>query len=238
MKGDIPQRVAIFYIVSVLIMGMIVPSTDPSLTDNSGTAASPFVIAFNRAGVKVLPSIINAVILTSAFSSGNSCTFLSSRTLHGLALDGFAPKVFLRVNRWGVPYVCVALASCFGALAYLGLGSTSLQAFEWLVNLVTTAGLIAWCVICITYLRFFVSVPSPFPSPSLIGRIQYAMRSQGVSRTRLPYRAPLQPYSTWFAVVIITLILIFCGFSAFTPSFSYSRPSLLLPLPYSAEGDS
>ena len=151
------QRVVIFYIISVLIMGMIVPSTDPSLTANSGTAASPFVIAFNRAGVKVLPSIINAVILTSAFSSGNSCTFLASRTLHGLALDGFAPRVMLRVNKWGVPYVCVAIASCFGALAYLGLGTTSLQAFEWLVNLVTTAGLIAWCIICVTYLRFYVS---------------------------------------------------------------------------------
>lgn len=151
------QRVAIFYILSVLIMGMIVPSTDPSLTASSGTAAaSPFVIAFNRANVRALPSIINAVILTSAFSSGNSCTFLASRTLHGLALDGFAPKVFLRVNRWGVPYVCVGLASCFGALAYLGMGTTSLQAFLWLVNLVTTAGLIAWCVICVTYLRFFV----------------------------------------------------------------------------------
>jgi len=151
------QRVVIFYIISVLIMGMIVPSTDPSLTANSGTAASPFVIAFNRAGIKVLPSIINAVILTSAFSSGNSCTFLASRTLHGLALDGFAPNFFLWVNRWGVPYVCVGLASCFGALAYLGLGTTSLQAFLWLVNLVTTAGLIAWCVICVAYLRFFVS---------------------------------------------------------------------------------
>ena len=203
-------------------MGMIVPSTDPSLTANSGTAASPFVIAFNRAGVKVLPSIINAVILTSAFSSGNSCTFLASRTLHGLALDGFAPRFMLRVNKWGVPYVCVAIASCFGALAYLGLGTTSLQAFEWLVNLVTTAGLIAWCAICVTYLRFYVSDPTI--QVSVYQRrisCQYAMRSQGVSRSRLPYRAPLQPYATWLAMVIIILILIFCGFSAFTPVWSY-----------------
>ena len=139
-------------------MGMIVPATSKELVTQSGTAASPFVIAFNGAGVKVLPSIINAVILTSAFSSGNSCTFLASRTLFGLALDGFAPRVFLWVNRWGVPYVCVATASLFGALAYLALGTTSSQAFEWLVNIVTTAGLIAWCLICVTFLRFHVSI--------------------------------------------------------------------------------
>ncbi|ORX38991.1 amino acid transporter [Kockovaella imperatae] len=198
-------RVAIFYIISVLIMGMIVPANALDLVDKSGTAASPFVIAFDRAGVKVLPSIINAVILTSAFSSGNSCTFLASRTMYGLALDGFAPSVFLRVSRWGVPYVCVFVSSLFGSLAYLSLGATAMQAFGWLVNIVTTAGLIAWCVICITFIRF-----------------ERGMRIQGISRTRLPYKAPLQPYLTWFASIVITLILLFCGFSAFTPTFSYS----------------
>ena len=55
------------------------------------------------------------------------------------------------------------------------------------------------------------------------------MRSQGVSRDRLPYRAPLQPYATWLAMVIIILILIFCGFSAFTPVWSYCEPTTFVP---------
>lgn len=64
-------------------------------------------------------------ILTSAFSSGNSCTFLASRTLHGLALDGHAPDIFLRLNRFGVPYIAVFASSAWGALAYLSVNQGS-----------------------------------------------------------------------------------------------------------------
>lgn len=55
------------------MVGLIVPSNDEDLLSGGGTAAaSPFVIAATRAGIKVVPSIINAVVLTSAWSSGNS----------------------------------------------------------------------------------------------------------------------------------------------------------------------
>jgi amino acid transporter len=52
---------------------LLVSSDDPLLLKSTGTAAqSPFVIAAERAGVKVVPHIINAIVLTSAWSSGNS----------------------------------------------------------------------------------------------------------------------------------------------------------------------
>lgn len=102
-------------------MGLIVPSNDPSLLRSTGTAAqSPFVIAATNAGIKVVPSIINAIVLTSAWSSGNSGNNKSmylrghclanmiraglltgSRTLYGMAREGHAPKIFLRTNRMG-----------------------------------------------------------------------------------------------------------------------------------------
>ncbi|KAJ5662324.1 Amino acid/polyamine transporter I [Penicillium maclennaniae] len=60
-------RVSIFYLAAVLIVGMLVSSADPRLGDDSGTAAtSPFVLAASDAGIKVIPSIVNAVCLTSA----------------------------------------------------------------------------------------------------------------------------------------------------------------------------
>lgn len=44
-------------------LGLLVPYNDPNLAISTGTAQqSPFVIAFQRAGIKVLPSIINAVV--------------------------------------------------------------------------------------------------------------------------------------------------------------------------------
>lgn len=62
-----------FEVLSIFMVGLIVPSNDKDLLQSTGTAAqSPFVIAATRAGIKVVPSIINAVVLTSAWSSGNS----------------------------------------------------------------------------------------------------------------------------------------------------------------------
>lgn len=162
-------RVLIFYVVSILIVGMLVPYNDPNLGISTGDAQqSPFVIAFQRAGIKVLPSIINAIVCTSAFSCGSACVFLASRTLYGLAEDKQAPQILLRTNRFGTPYMAVAASLIFMPLVYLSLGSNSSVVFGWFVNITTIAGLIGWLVIEITYLRFY-----------------YALKVQGISRDRM-----------------------------------------------------
>lgn len=46
-------RIAMFYVLGILITGMIVPSNDPKLLSKSGNAASsPYVIAMSNAGIK------------------------------------------------------------------------------------------------------------------------------------------------------------------------------------------
>ena len=50
-------RILLFYILGTLVIGLLVPSTNKSLLLNSGTAASPFVIAIETAGIKSLPSV-------------------------------------------------------------------------------------------------------------------------------------------------------------------------------------
>ena len=71
------------------------------------------VIAANLAGIKVVPHIINAVVLTSAWSSGNSGMLNGSRALYGIAREGHAPKVFTQCNRYGIPYVAVCSIGAF-----------------------------------------------------------------------------------------------------------------------------
>lgn len=101
-------RIVTFYIFGILITGMLVPYDDPDLLNGSGTATqSPYVIAIRRAGIRTLPSIINAAIFTSAFSAGNSFLFCSSRILYGLAIRGQAPKVFAHCTKNGLPIVAV-----------------------------------------------------------------------------------------------------------------------------------
>ncbi|KAI5296671.1 hypothetical protein KEM52_002078 [Ascosphaera acerosa] len=201
-------RVLVFYILSILIVGMIVASNDPDLSNGGDSVKdSPFVIAFQRAGISVFPSIINAVVITSAVSAVSACIFISSRTLYGLSRDGHAPRFFQRCNRLGVPYYAVGLSSALGPLVYMtARGGTAkstteiMVVFQWFVNITSVAGLICWIVLVSAYLRFF-----------------YAMKAQGFSRDDLPYKAPLQPYLSWFTLFMVCVVVFFSGFDVFFP---------------------
>ncbi|KAG8691427.1 hypothetical protein FRC11_004061 [Ceratobasidium sp. 423] len=192
-------RVVLFYVSSVFITGLLLPSTEPLLLGGSGTAAqSPFVIAMHRAGIRVLPDFVNAVVLSSAFSSGVSCIFIASRSLVGLAEDGNAPVFFSRTNRLGNPWVAVIFSSAFGALGYLSVTEKSMNVLLWLINLSAIAGLVSWIILCTGYLRFYAAV-----------------KAQGYTRDELPYQAPFQPFTAWFALVMVILITFFSGFKVF-----------------------
>jgi amino acid transporter len=59
-------RILLFYIIGVFILGLISPSNDPKLVTGTGNAASSaWVIAIQRAGIKVLPHIANACFLST-----------------------------------------------------------------------------------------------------------------------------------------------------------------------------
>ena len=82
-------RIAIFYCVNLFLVGLIVPADSPLYhSEGSSSRHSPFVIAIQLAGIKVLPSIFNAVILMAVMSVANSCTFGSTRTMQALAANG------------------------------------------------------------------------------------------------------------------------------------------------------
>ncbi|KAM0079821.1 hypothetical protein ACKRZS_008040 [Fusarium odoratissimum] len=152
-------RIFFFYFCSIFIVGLIVPYNDPALGVSTGTASqSPFVIAFQRSGVSVVPSIINAVVCTSAISSGSACIFIASRTLFGLSCDGHAPQFFQRCNRFGTPHYAVGMSCLLSPLVYLTVVNNTSVVFAWFVNITTVAGLIGWVVIQVTYLRFFAGL--------------------------------------------------------------------------------
>lgn len=69
-------RVMIFYVITMFFIGITVASNNKALTAHSGDAgASPFAIAANSVGIVAVPSIINAVVVTSAWSAGNSGSY-------------------------------------------------------------------------------------------------------------------------------------------------------------------
>ncbi|KAJ8487163.1 hypothetical protein ONZ51_g4362 [Trametes cubensis] len=197
-------RILIFYVGGVFVISLIVPSTDQTLfvanKSKPGAAASPFVVATTLVGIKVLNHIINAAILLFVLSAANSDLYIGTRTLYGLAIQGQAPKVFARVNRMGVPYASLILCTCFCFLVFLNVSSSSAKVFGWFVNLVSTFGAITWMCICYTHIRFMK-----------------ALKAQGLSRDALPYKAPFQPWGSWFALIATAIITLFKGFDTFIP---------------------
>jgi len=207
-------RLVFFYIGSVLAIGVICPSNDPRLTSGGkGAGSSAFVVGIKNAGIDVLDSIINAGIIISAWSSGNSFLYLSSRSLYSLALSGNAPAFFKACTKKGVPYRAVACSSLFCALAYLNVGSSSAVVFNWFVNLTNTSGFISWICCCAVYLRF-----------------RKACVAQGV--TDLPYHSRLQPWGSYCAIAGFSFLLLINGFPVFfdwnTASFFTSYVGILM----------
>ncbi|KAI0908640.1 AAT family amino acid transporter [Ustulina deusta] len=191
-------RLTVFYVLGTLAMGAICASNSKYLVSGAGNAnASPWVIAVRTAGIDILPSIVNAGILTSAWSSGTACVYLSSRSLYSLAVVGHAPKIFTRCNRWGLPYYCVFAASLFTPLAYLTCSTQGGVVFNWFVNLTNTAGHTSWVICCLTYMRF-----------------RKARKVQGIASV---YSSRLQPYAAHICVVLFATLLLLNGFYVFFP---------------------
>ena len=71
--------------------------------------------------------------------------------------------------------------------------------FTWFLNLTTISGFIAWIILLLTYLRF-----------------RKALIFQGAYDTR-PYQTILQPYTTYFALVVLIIVTLKNGFQVFFP---------------------
>lgn len=175
------------------------PNAQLNLPSTHTATSSPFVIAITQSGIKTLPSIINACLLTSAWSAASSDLYTSSRALYGLAVNGQAPKMFTKVNRYGLPWVAVCAGIAFSFLSFMSAGSGNAgEVFGWFADMTAVCGLLTWAGICYTYTRFY-----------------RAAKVQGVDRDTLPYKAPLQPYAAWYGLVFCSIILFFNGWQVF-----------------------
>ncbi|KAM7218147.1 Amino acid permease domain containing protein [Rhypophila decipiens] len=207
-------RLTAFFVLGSLAVGILVPYNDPEMTKAfssgaPGAAASPYVVAMNRLRIGVLPHIVNAMVLTAAFSAGNSYVYCASRSLYGLALEGKAPKVLLRCTSRGVPIYCVLFVLAIGLLGFLQVSNNAAKVLQWFVNLVTASQLINYSIICVTYLRFYS-----------------ALKAQGIDRKTLPYRGWFQPFAGWFGLAGCFVMTFVGGYTVFLPG-NWDVPTFL-----------
>jgi len=199
-KKSIPQatkqvfwRITFFYVVSLFILGLIVPSDNPNLLNSSGANSkySPFVIAIKLAEIKALPSIFNVIITISVLSVANSCTFGSTRTMQALAERGMAPAFLAYVDKKGRPIWGVVIQLAFGLLAFIGESNQAGTVFNWLLALSGLSFFFIWAAICLSHIRF-----------------RHAWRVQGHVKAELPYEAIFGVGGSWYGLIMNILCMI------------------------------
>ena len=184
-------RLLVFYVGGVLCVGILVPHTEPLLgTAQKGAGSSPFVLAAVRMGIPALPSIINALILTSAWSCGICLSFTASRNLYSNALSGHAPAFFKKTWR-GVPHWCVVAVVAVGLLSFMTLGDGAATAFSWITNLLGGLWIMNLALQHVIYIRF-----------------RAGLAAQGIDRRSLPFFRRGQLAFSWIALFGYSLIFL------------------------------
>lgn len=189
--------------VSLTIVGCLVPYNDEHLLGASTDAnASPFVIAVRNAGIKVVPSIMNVVILIAVLSVGNSSIYGSSRTIAALADRGQAPKIFGYIDRSGRPLVSILFSSMFGFISYIVAAGpdTSDKAFSWMMAISGLSAIFNWGSICLCHIRF-----------------RQAWKRRGHTLDELAFKSQAGVYGSWAGLIFNGLVLVAQFWTGFAP---------------------
>ena len=186
-------RITGFYVISLFIVGLILPSNDKDLLGSSGanTKASPFVLSIQMAGVKGLPSVFNAVITISVLSVANSCTFGSTRTMQALAARGMGPKFLMYIDKKGRPVWCIVLQLIFGLLAFVNEATAGSTFFTWLLSLSGLSYFFCWGSINLSHIRF-----------------RAGWKAQGHTLDELPFQAQFGIIGSYIGLFLSIICLI------------------------------
>ncbi|HFQ6438636.1 TPA: amino acid permease [Listeria monocytogenes] len=200
-------RILLFYIFAIFIIGMIIPYTNPNLLSAEATdvAISPFTLVFEKAGLAFAASVMNAVILTSVLSAGNSGLYASTRMLWAMARDKKAPKFLGKVNRRGIPMAALIFTTIVGAMTFITtLTENGTVIYTWLLSASGLTGFIAWVGIAISHYRF-----------------RKAFIKQGHDLSELKYKAKFFPFGPILALILCILVIVGQDYAAFLkPEFT------------------
>ena len=182
-------RILIFYVGAIFVIVTIYP------WNKLDSIGSPFVTTFAKVGITAAASVINFVVLTAALSGANSGIYSSSRMLYKLAHEGEAPKTFGYVSKRIVPsHAIIGITSgifigfMLNVLAQF-LNKSLANVFVIVYSSSVLPGMVAWFVILLAELRFRRKNP-------------HLMENH-------PFKLPLYPYSNYFALIMLVVIVVF-----------------------------
>ncbi|MCX4581856.1 amino acid permease [Streptomyces sp. NBC_01481] len=184
--NTVPWRIAVFYVGALIMILSVVPWT------HFQPGISPFVAAFEQMGLGVGAAIVNFVVLTAALSSCNSGMYSTGRMLRDLALNGQGPKAFTKLTKSGTPLAGTTFSA---ALMLVGVWINYQwpgDAFNYVVSFATISGMWAWIMI-------------------LVCQIRYRAKADRGEVPQSTFRAPGAPYTSWFALLFICMVIVMMG---------------------------
>lgn len=195
--------IVVFYIVSVFLIGTLIPYNDQDLyfaiTTKSDASASLFVVAMLNSGIgHGAVGFLNACILIFIFSTANSNFYVATRTLYGLAKEGNSLIIFARINCRGVPIYALGLLALISCIAFFDVIDEWAKIFNHIFNLVTIFSLLTWISILISHICFVK-----------------ALQAQGIEKHELKFTAPLGLAGSYFALIFCIIIALLKNFDVF-----------------------
>lgn len=182
-------RILLFYLGTVFFVSLNVPYTDPNLLSASSKAASsPLTIALQRGGISAAANVINAFIIISVLSAGNSSLYVASRTICILARKAMLPK-FMGWTTPGsrVPVPALIFSNCVALISLMSVSSGAGKAFTYVYNISGVCTFIVWGLICLASIRF---------------RSAFSKQSNRSAKEELPFQALFYPYGAYFALAL------------------------------------
>lgn len=195
-------RILIIYLLTMILIGFNVPHNNDQLMGSGGSAthASPYVLAASIHKVRVIPHIINAVILISVISVANSALYAAPRLMCSLAQQGYAPKFLNYIDREGRPLRALVVCSLVGVVGFVACSPQEEQAFTWLAAIAGLSELFTWSGIMLSHIRF-----------------RKAMKVQGRSLDEVGYKANTGIWGSYYGVFFNMLVFMAQFWVALSP---------------------
>ncbi|MDR7303339.1 amino acid permease [Haloactinomyces albus] len=201
-------RLALFYILGMLVIVSILPWTQVST--GGGVTQSPFVRLFAIAGIPAAAGVMNFVVLTAALSAMNTNLYVTARMTYSLARDGYAPRWLTGLSRSGTPRRALVLSAAGLALAAVVSVLAPESAFPLLLGMALFGALLTWLIIFISQLAF-----------------RRQRSAQGLPPS--PVRLPGAPVTTVLAMLFVAGVLVTTPFTEqFDTAWKAGVPFLVL----------
>lgn len=175
-------RVLIFYVGSLLVILAIYP------WEEIGTVGSPFVLIFDHLGIPAAAGIINFVVITASLSTGNSGIYVTGRTLHSLALQGKAPKYFIKLSKSAVPHRGILASVAMMVISVILNYFVPETIFNYLMSVITFIGLYVWFII-------------------LWSQHSYRKKLSAGEVAKLKFPMPGYPYTNWMTMIFLGFVV-------------------------------